>query len=338
MDIFKQIIGIDVSKDTLSVAYASVDYSQNVKTTTSHEFKNTTQGFKKLLQWALQQQNKDISMSFLMEATGVYYENLAYYLTDHGCSVIVVLPNKAKYFAKSLEIKSKTDELDAVMLAQLGLSRNLKAWTPPSEGLRKLKSLCREYQAAIKTLTQLKNRLHAKEKAYNTPKQVTLYLRSEIRFMKSMTRKMIADIQNLVHQTPELQQKVDYVTSIKGVGLITATSIIAETDGFAQIHNTKQLASYAGLDVVANESGAIRHKTRISKKGNAHIRQAVYMASLSACRHNKSLHDLYVRLTVKNNIKMIGVIAVARKLLILIYTLYKNNVPFNPEYATQTQR
>jgi len=336
MNIFKQIIGIDVSKDSLSVVYASQDYTQTIKASSVKEFANSIQGFKKLLVWSLQQKREEtLPMHFLMEATGVYYENLAYFLTDHKQSVVVVLPNKAKYFARSLEIKSKTDDLDAVMLAQLGLSRNLKQWVPPSNDLRKLKALCREYHATIKLLTQLKNRLHAKQKAYDTPKEVLAYLQLEIRSLKNIVREILADIGTLVEGTPDLRQKVKNITTIKGVGLITAASIIAETDGFAQIHNTKQLASYAGLDVVANESGTIHHRTKISKKGNSHIRQAIYMSSLSACRYNKSLKDLYVRLTIKNNIKMIGLIAVARKLLILIYTLYKKNEPFNPEYGVR---
>jgi len=337
MNIIKHIIGIDVSKDSLSAAYGSLDSSQSVKTTTAKVFTNTAAGFKKLLVWANQQkQDKSLLLSFLMEATGVYYENLAYYLTDHGCSVIIVLPNKAKYFARSLEIKSKTDSLDAIMLAKLGLSRQLSPWKPPTEALRQIKALCREYQTTIQSAAQLKNRLHAKKQAYDTPKSILKHLQSQIRFTKSVAKQIRTDIEALVTNDPKLKEKVDNITTIKGVGLMTAIRIIAETDGFSQIRNCKQLASYAGLDVVYNESGSIQHKTRISRKGNVHIRQAVYMSALSACRYNQHLKNLYVRLCSKNKPKMVGLIAVARKLLLLIYTLYKNNEPFNPDLGMIT--
>lgn len=337
MNIIKHIIGIDVSKNTLSVAYGSLDSSQNVRTTSAQVFTNTTAGFKKLLVWANQQkQDKTLALSFLMEATGVYYENLAYCLTDHGCPVIVVLPNKAKYFARSLEIKSKTDSLDAIMLVKLGLSRQLYPWKPPTEALRQLKALCREYQTTVRLAAQLKNRLHAKKLAYDTSKSILKHLQSQIRFTKSIAKQIRTDIEALVKKDSELKEKIDNITTLKGVGLMTAVSIIAETDGFSQIRNCKQLASYAGLDVVRNESGSLQHKTRISRKGNVHIRQAVYMSALSACRYNQHLKNLYVRLCAKNKPKMVGLIAVARKLLLLIYTLYKNNEPFNPVFAMNT--
>lgn len=337
MNIIKHIIGIDVSKDSLSVAYGSLDFSQSVRTTSAKVFTNTAAGFKRLLVWAnKQKQDKTLPLSFLMEATGVYYENLAYYLTDHGCSVIVVLPNKAKYFARSLEIKSKTDSLDAIMLAKLGLSRQLSPWKPLTKALRQLKALCREHQATVESAAQLKNRLHAKKQAYDTSKSILKLLQSQIRYTQGVAKQIRADIEALVKKDSELKEKIDNITTLKGVGLMTAVSIIAETDGFSQIRNCKQLASYAGLDVVRNESGSLQHKTRISRKGNVHIRQAVYMSALSACRYNPHLKNLYVRLCTKNKPKMVGLIAVARKLLLLIYTLYKNNQPFNPDLAMNT--
>ena len=96
--------------------------------------------------------------------------------------------------------------------------------------------------------------------------------------------------------------------------------------------NAKQLTSYAGLDIVHNQSGLSIRKTRISKKGNRFIRQSLFMPALSACKHNRKLKLLYDRLVLKKNVKKIGIIAVSRKLLILIYTLWKNNVQYIPNY------
>ena len=118
----------------------------------------------------------------------------------------------------------------------------------------------------------------------------------------------------------------------KGVGLITIVSIISETNGFALIQNSRQLTSYAGYDIVQNQSGSHNGKTKISKKGNKYIRKACYMPVLSAIRFNKNLKTVYQRLCINKAVKSIALIAVARKILVLIYTLWKKNEEYNENY------
>ncbi|MBI1939862.1 MAG: IS110 family transposase [Ignavibacteriales bacterium] len=96
--------------------------------------------------------------------------------------------------------------------------------------------------------------------------------------------------------------------------------------------NQKQLASYAGLDVVFNDSGIKKGKTSISKRGNKFLRKAVFMPALSACQHNHKMKELYLRLLSKGKNKKLSLIAVARKLLLLIYTIWKNNAEYIPNY------
>jgi transposase len=133
----------------------------------------------------------------------------------------------------------------------------------------------------------------------------------------------------------DLLRKVDNVCSIKGVAFLTAITIISETNGFELIENKAQLVSYAGFDVVERQSGSsVRGKTRISKKGNSHIRRALHYPALSAVRYEGQLRELYKRVTERNpKVKMIGLVAVQRKLLVLIYTLFKKNEPYDPNYA-----
>ena len=126
---------------------------------------------------------------------------------------------------------------------------------------------------------------------------------------------------------------MDNVCTIKGVGVITAASVIAETNGFALFKNKAQLVSYAGYDVVENQSGSsLNGKTRISKKGNSHIRRCLHFPALVAIKHNIRFKNLYDRVFENTKIKMKGAVAVQRKLLVLIYTLYRKNQPFDPEY------
>lgn len=121
---------------------------------------------------------------------------------------------------------------------------------------------------------------------------------------------------------------------IKGVAFITVIKILAETNGFLLFKNIRQLVSYAGLDVIENESGGYKGKTKISKKGNARIRAALYMPAMTASHHNQNLKTFYERINEGRTIKRQGLIAVMRKLLILIYTLYKNDETYIENYIT----
>ena len=96
-----------------------------------------------------------------MEATGVYYEELACFLADNQLLMSVLLPNKVKYFARSTERKSKTDQLDARLLCRQGLERALLVWQPPTPALRQLRALARERQVLVRQAAQLKTRAHA---------------------------------------------------------------------------------------------------------------------------------------------------------------------------------
>lgn len=123
---------------------------------------------------------------------------------------------------------------------------------------------------------------------------------------------------------------------IKGVGILTIATIIAENQGFENFTNVKQLVSYTGLDVVKRESGtSIKGKTKISKKGNKYIRRALYMPAIVACRYNENLRNTYVNIITRKVSKMIGVVAVQRKLLILIYTLWNKNEHYIDGYRTK---
>ncbi|KAB2847013.1 MAG: IS110 family transposase [Melioribacteraceae bacterium] len=333
MDIIKQVVGIDVSKDTLAVSYGIVNLNQEQRITKPITFDNNLKGFKELISFV--KKNKEQSKAplyFVMEATGVYYENLAYFLTEKHQKVIVVLPNKTKNFSKTLDIKSKTDKLDAQMITQFGLERQMQLWQVPSPIMKTMKSLTREYNSIKRMAAQVKNQLHAKEHSFEPLKESLKRSKATLTVFQKQLKEIEKQLKELVKKDSDLNDRINKIDKIEGVGFMTIVSIIAETNGFALIENTKQLASYAGLDVVYNESGLKKHKTSISKKGNRFLRQAVYMPALSACKHNPRLKQTYISLVIKKNIKKVAIVAVARKLLILIYTIFKKNVDYIPNY------
>lgn len=333
MEIIKQVIGIDVSKDTLALCYGTVDQQQIQQIIEPVTYTNNIKGFQELISYA-QKKTEQLKapLYFVMEATGVYYENLAYFLNEKHQKVIVILPNKTKNYSKTLSIKSKTDPLDARMITQFGLERQMQLWSVPSPLMKAIKALTREYQSKKDIAAQIKNQLHAEKHSHKPLKESLKRNQASLAFFEKQLTEIEKQIKDIVKQDDDLNDRINKVDKIEGVGFMTIVSIISETNGFALIENAKQLASYAGLDVVYNESGLKKHKTTISKKGNKRLRKAVYMPALSACRHNLKLKALYIRLVTKKGTKKVALIAVARKLLLLIYTIFTKNVEYISDY------
>ncbi len=130
-----------------------------------------------------------------------------------------------------------------------------------------------------------------------------------------------------------MQQLVILLCSLPGIGILTAATVLGETNGFDLIRNKRQLTSYAGLDVKEKQSGtSVKGKPRISKKGNKHLRKAMHMPALTAIRHDERFKAIFARLISKHGIKMKAVVAIQRKLLEMMYILYKTNTPYDKNY------
>ena len=141
------MVGIDIAKDTFVACFGRIDTSRHLSFGKETTFANTPAGFAALLIWTAKQQVVEAPHWFVVEATGVYYEELASFLADNAHALSVLLPNKVKHFAQSTEQKSKTDQLDARPRCRLGLARALPAWRPPTSALRQLRALSRERQS-----------------------------------------------------------------------------------------------------------------------------------------------------------------------------------------------
>jgi transposase len=325
--LFKQCVGIDISKSKFTACVCQYYISGNQQLSDVRDFDNNKTGFNQFVKWSRLHLSKEIPPLYLMEATGVYYEQLAYHLHRIHLPVTVVLPNKAKHYALSLNIKTKNDAMDAQMLAKMGCMQKLHIWTPPSPIYRSLRSLTRFSSSLIKQRTVLRNHLEALNSSENPLPSIikvhTKWIKDIDKALEDNTR----EIRMLIEKDNELSEKIKKLETIKGVGFATIVVILAETQGFELITSRKQLASYAGLDVVERLSGSsIYGKTRISKKGNSHIRSALYFPAIVASRYNKPLREDYNRIIGKNlECKKIGITALQRKLLLLIYTLWKNN-------------
>lgn len=333
MNILKQTVGIDVSMDSFEARFGTIDTNQEQSISKSQKFINDLMGFKKFLKWALNNKLSDkLPLTFVMEVTGVYHENLAYFLHEKGYQVVIVLPNKIKNYGKSLETKSKTDPIDAMTITRFALERKLTAWNPPEPFIRAIKTLSREYLSLKVMMTDIKNKIHAKESAHYPDKDTIKRKRRLLKELQRQIDEILGQIKILFQSKPELNKKINKVATIKGIGEITVIIILAETNCFEHVTNSNQLTSYAGLDVVLNESGKKKGKTTISKRGNKFIRRALFMPAMSACKYNNKMKETFARLVSKGKNKKAALIAIARKLLVLIYTLWKNDAVFIQDY------
>jgi transposase len=271
-----------------------------------------------------------------MEATGVYYERLAHHLHNLKQVVHVVLPNTSKHYFSSLNVKTKTDALDAKILSRFGVERKHKTWQPPSPLLLELRNLTRYYVQLQETKTALNNIKHSKEAAHEVQSVILKSNRSLIRSIDKQIDICKANIEKLIANEAGLNSKVKKLLTIKGVGLITVATIIAETLGFEHFHSIRQVVSYAGYDVVERQSGtSIKGKNRISKKGNRYIRNILYFPAMVSSRFNPELKRTYLRIIQNKPSKMVGQVAIQRKLLALIYTLWKNDSEYIEGYKKE---
>jgi transposase len=335
MNILKQTVGIDVAYKSFDARFGTTNIQQQITLSPSKSFKNSLVGFKLFLLWLKKYiLSDDIPLVFVMEATGVYYEQLAHFLFQQGYQVAVILPNKIRNYAKSLESKSKTDPLDAAVITRFGLERQLNLWTPPSETIKALRDLCREYHCLKANSTQIKNQLHALKSSFKPHRESFKRKSQLLKFIQRQTSLIKKELHALVKTEPDLAQRLKNIKTAKGLGVITILTVLAETRCFELVSNQKQLASYAGFDIVFHDSGLKKGRTSISKKGNTFIRKALFMPALSACRANPQMKELYQRLVAKGKNKKLAIIAVARKLLLLIYTLWKSNSVYSPDYKS----
>lgn len=334
----KYSVGLDISAKTIHVCISSIDQSQKVTVKGSCKIDNTQAGFKHLDTWIKKyHKHIDIALTCTMEATGVYYENCALYLFQSGYAVSVLLPNKAKKWMQSEGIKSKNDKIDAAGLSKMGAEKALEKWEPAAEFYYQLRSLTRQYQSLQECKTAISNQLHAEKHSMYQSKPVVKQLTQSIKFIDKQLSALAGGIQKHLESDQQVAKKVACICKIKGVGILTMAVILAETNGFILFKNAPQLVSYAGYDVVENQSGTHKGKTKISKKGNSRIRRALHMPAFSVVTHKqKPFIDLYERVLEKNpRTKMRCYVAVQKKLLVLIYALWTKHETYDPDYINK---
>jgi transposase len=333
-NLLSQNLGVDVSKDALDVVFSTMDMQQHVKVKASRKFTNTMNGFKQFQKWVESKRIKDVDLRILMEATGIYYEQFAWFLYEKKYIVSVILPTKAKRYLQAIGNKSKNDKIDAKGLTRMGLEQRLPLWKPLSKNIYHLRLLTRQLEDFNNQRTVFLNQLHALSHSAYSVKEAEKSLKKVLGELEKGIIQLEKAIEQLIEEDETLHAKVEKILTIKGVGLKTIAVLLAETNGFATFENQGQLVSYSGYDIVENQSGKRSGKTKISKKGNAHIRRAMHMPAFGVVRHQViPFASLYERLIGRGKTKMQAYVAVQRKLLILIWALWRKDEVYNSDFG-----
>jgi len=336
--IVKQVAGIDVAQKELVVTLGRMYDDWTPELYSYKVFPNNQKGFMALVSWVKKQSTEEVKMRFIMEATGVYHESLAYFLTENQYDISIILPNKISSYSRTLDIKTVTDKTASEAIARFGLERKLDNWVAPKPIYKKLRQLTRERDQLVEERTMVKNQLHAEQAEAEPNKGSVERIKKRIVFLNKQEQEIKAEIVTLTKQDENVRQSIELLSSIPGVGQLTAAIVLAETNGFELIRNKRQLTSYAGLDVREKQSGtSVKGKPRISKKGNKYLRKAMHMPALSAIRHDERFKGIFARLVSKHGIKMKAAVAVQRKLLETMYIIYKTNTPYDKDYLKKDE-
>lgn len=336
--IVKQVCGIDVAQDELVVTTGRLFDDLTPELYAHKTFCNSEDGFVGLLNWVKKLTDVTVPTQYVMEATGVYHEKLAYFLHGQQQKLSVVLPNKISNYFRTLETKTVTDRTASESIARFGLERKLDDWKPAHPIYRKLRQLVRERDQLVQLRTIVKNQLHAEQTEAEPNKATLTRVKKQITLFDKQEQEIKTELAEIVKQNEVIKQKVELITSIPGVGALTAVTVLAETNGFELVRNKKQLTSYAGLDVKEKQSGtSVKGKPKISKKGNKFLRKTMHMPALAVIRHDERFKAVFARLVAKHGIKMKAAVAVQRKLLELIYIIFKTGNAYEKEYLQKSR-
>jgi transposase len=303
--------GIDVSKSWLDVHVLPVGAAAR--------FANTDDGIRELKRWLKRFQLQLVAV----EATGKWHRRLYRSLYLAKIPVTVVDPFRVRMFAKASGIFAKTDRLDARVLAQFAKIMTPRVRAPAPKALEELNEIVVARQNAVAEATALKNQLAAATSAF-----LQRQLKRRIERIAKDIATLDREIDNRIKADEGLARRYDILTSIAGFGPVVTTTLIAALAELGTC-SRKQIGMLAGLAPITDQSGK-REGVRVIWGGRANVRRILYLAALTAARHNPDMKAFFKRLIDNGKPPKLAIIAVARKLVILANILIHENRLWQP--------
>jgi transposase len=306
MDVY---VGIDVSKDSLDVHVRPTGEAFSIA--------SDAEGVADLIE-----RLKGLAPSLVaLEATGGFETVAAGALASAGLPVVVVNPNQVRAFAKALGRRAKTDPIDALVIAWFAEATQPVVRPLPDQDVRLLSDLIARRRQILQMLVAERQRL-----ARALEPRLKKSLGRLIRALQKELAQIDEDIDQTVRSSPIWRRNEDLLQSVPGVGKIVSRTLMAELPELGTL-NRRQVASLAGLAPFTQTSGRWRGKS-FTSGGRASVRSVLFIASLSAARHNPELKLFHQRLIAAGKPKMVALIAVARKLLILLNAIIRDQKPW----------
>jgi len=310
--------GLDISYLVFDVTDSDGNY---------YQFTNNASGFKKFTK------HLNNESHCVMEATGYYHYQLAYYLLENGIKVSVENPLSVKRFIQMKLSKIKTDKSDSKLICEYAQQVELKLWTGNSKDEMECLQITRVLSVYTKQSTMLKNKLHGEAVLGEPSKAVVRSLKRSLKQLGKEIANLEDKLLILVKQSH--QDLLTRLETIPGIGRKTAIMLVVLTGGFERFSSASELCSYAGLTPVIRQSGSsVKGRARISKIGNQKLRNLLFMCSFNACKYNKACRDLYERIVAKGKSKKLALIAVCNKLLKQAFAIAKSGLIYDKEYKS----
>jgi transposase len=314
-----QFVGVDVAKDKFDIAcFINNKYQDKC-------FDNNKKGWLDFLKWL----QKNVQSPWVcMEATGHYSEVIADFLYQQSIRVSIVNALQIKSFARMKLTRNKNDIIDARIIAEYCEKMLHRTFTPRSATQKELKDLSKLLDTLKEQLVQFKNQLHST--------QGSLAKKALQKFIRELEKKIESiekQLDDLISSDNNLNEKMELITSIKGVGEATAYKVLAQVPNIDNFSNAKQFAAFIGISPKQNQSGKYQGRTTISRIGDGRLRKALYMAALVAKRHNSALQPFVKRLELKGKAPKSIICAVMRKLAHIIFGILKHRRSFDAKLA-----
>ncbi|WP_031443991.1 IS110 family RNA-guided transposase [Arenibacter algicola] len=310
--------GIDISHLVFDITDSDGNY---------YHFKNNISGFKKFVKIL------GVDSHCVMEATGYYHYQLAYYLLESGMKVSVENPLAVKRFIQMKLSKIKTDKSDSRLICEYAGQVKLKLWQGNSKHQIECLQMTRLLSVYTKQSTMLKNKLHGEAVLGNPSKFVIGSLKRSLKQVQKELKTLEEKLLILVKQVH--QDVLTRLKTIPGIGDKTAVMLVVLTDGFNRFTSGSELCSYAGLTPIIRQSGSsVKGRPRISKIGNQKLRNLLFMCSFNACKCNRACRALYERIVAKGKSKKLALIAVCNKLLKQAFAIAKSGLIYDDTYRS----
>jgi len=325
-------VGADIAAETIQIDW----YDEATGHSAQLSLRQQRGDFAHLIQDLIRQAvPSDIHV--VMEATGNYWMSFADVLHQAGLRVSVLNPSQAKHFAQARLQRTKTDRADATLLREYGRVMQPDEWTPPPPICQQLQQYLNRRDDLIQMRTAEHNRLHALQRHACPQPDLLAQLSEHIATLKAHIRHLEQTIQALLLSDHDWAQATRRLRTLKGLGYLTIARILTSTHAFARCTCPEEAVAFAGLAPHPRESGKWTGKRSVGGGGQAALRQALYMAALSAARFNPRLRVFYQHLLQRGKLEKVALCAVARKLLHIAWALVVKQRDFDPNWVPNSQ-